>query len=86
MRSRFRLLALLMACAFFLTAVFCIGSQLQASGISLSSLPALTSVLPSLSPAASPSDAPEETLPADGETPPPEPDNSPDPEYNTFGL
>ena len=38
MRSRFRLLTLLMVCAFLLTLVLCVGSALKTAGISLASL------------------------------------------------
>ena len=38
MRSRFRLLTLLLACAFIVTLAVCAGSTLKAAGITLSSL------------------------------------------------
>ena len=38
MRSRFRLLTLLLACAFLVTLAVCAGSALKAAGITLSSL------------------------------------------------
>ena len=79
MRSRFRLITLLLACAFLLTLVLCTGSVLKATGISLSSLSSLpviggtatpdpsvlpdTSVSPDASPEGSPAPAPSEASP-----------------------
>ncbi len=94
MRSRFRLITLLLVCAFVLTLAVCAGSVLKASGITLASLPRLPvigatpSPGPSVSPDASPSD---EATPAPSEAPSdgtvlPGTDISPDPEYNIFGL
>ena len=94
MRSRFRLITLLLVCAFVLTLAVCAGSVLKASGITLASLPrlpvigAMPSPGPSVSPDASPSD---EATPAPSEAPSdgtvlPGTDISPDPEYNIFGL
>ena len=93
MRSRFRLITLLLACAFLLTLVLCTGNALKTAGITLPSLSGLpgagsgnpsSSDLPEFSPG-------EETTPAPSETFPdisylPETDNSPEPEYNIFGL
>ena len=96
MRSRFRLLTLLLACAFLLVLVVCSGRILRESGISLSSLipssvPGAESPDPSVSP-----DSPAETPAAPdpgGDTAPGSirellqgTDNTPDPEYNTEGL
>ena len=94
MRSRFRLLTLLLVCAFFLTAVICAGAVLKTAGVSLDSLPRLpfpggtASPGPSLTP-----DGPEagETLsppPSAGpeETPLPGTDNPPETQYNIYGL
>lgn len=95
MRSRFRLLTLLLACAFLLTFALCTGSVLKESGFSFASLSALSSVggtpspAPSLSPDVSP--APE-TSPDPSDTvspdPPavPETDNPTEPVYNLYGL
>ena len=94
MRSRFRLITLLLVCAFVLTLAVCAGSVLKASGITLASLPRLPVINatpspgPSVSPDASPSD---EATPAPSEAPSdgtvlPGTDISPDPEYNIFGL
>ncbi|MBO4470644.1 MAG: hypothetical protein J5841_02725 [Clostridia bacterium] len=101
MRSRFRLLSLLMACAFLLVLVLCTGNVLKTADIDLSSLSSLlpqpgVSVSPSVSPDASVSPgttvspsslfdwfntpAPSESVPAPGT------DNSPNPEYNLYGL
>ena len=94
MRSRFRLLALLIACAFVLVAVLCIGTRLKESGISLSSLSSsLTSVLPvresgtvspSGHPEENPTPAPSDGAPEKNDTP--EDPLTPDPAYNVFGL
>ena len=94
MRSRFRLLTLLLACAFLLALVLCAGGVLKTAGVtldSLSSLPVL-SVSPSPDPSASPEISPEagSASPMPDETPSPSvspgTDNSPEPEYNVFGL
>ena len=60
MRSRFRLLTLLMACAFLLVLVLCTGNVLKSAGIDLNSLSSLlpqpgasVSPSPSVSPDAS---------------------------------
>ena len=96
MRSRFRLLTLLLACAYLLVLAVCTGRILRESGITLSSLlpsavPGLVSPDPSLSP-----DSPAETpaAPDAGDDAAPGSfreflqgtDNTPDPEYNTDGL
>ena len=92
MRSRFRLLALLMACVFFLAAVFCAARLLKDSGISLSSVPSsLTDVIRTVLPAVSsaPPDGGQTLAPSDPaspETPAPGDVISPDPVYNVFGL
>jgi len=94
MRSRFRLITLLLVCAFVLTLAVCAGSVLKASGITLASLPRLPvigatpSPGPSVSPDASPSD---EATPAPSEAPSdgtvlPGTDISPDPEYNDYNV
>ena len=94
MRSRFRLITLLLVCAFLITLVLCTGSALKETGVSLPSLSSLQDVInrsspePSASPDAMPTEsalpAPPE-IPA-GESPIPETDNSPVPEYNVYGL
>ena len=93
MRSRFRLLTFLLACAFLLTLILCAGSVLRSAGITLASLSSLppvsgtsapdSSVSPELSPGAETISAPEET-PAGSSLP--GTDISPEPEYNVFGL
>lgn len=101
MRSRFRLLSLLLACAFLLVLVLCTGNVLKTANIDLSSLSSLlpqpvASVAPSVSPDASVS--PDTSVspsslfdwfntPAPSEAAPsPVTDNSPNPEYNLYGL
>lgn len=94
MRSRFRLITLLLVCAFLLTLVLCAGSVLKTAGITLSSLSSLPFVSTTASPDPSVSSdiapdteltlAPSE-LPSD-ELSIPGTDNSPVPEYNVFGL
>ena len=96
MRSRFRLITLLLVCAFVLTLAVCAGGVLKASGITLASLPKLPviggtpSPSPSVSPGGTPAESPEpapspSVEPSDG-TALPGTDISPDPEYNVFGL
>ena len=94
MRSRFRLITLLLVCAFLLTTVLCAGSVLKTAGITLSSL----SSLPVLSPVAVPESSGTPDLFPDSESTPdpsgspsaeptfPGTDNPPSPEYNVFGL
>lgn len=97
MRSRFRLITLLLACAFLLTLVLCTGNALKTAGITLPSLSGLPGAGPgSPSPSVLPGGAPgEETTPSPSVIPSdtlpdtsgvPETDNSPEPEYNIFGL
>jgi len=50
MRSRFRLITLVLACAFLLVLVLCTGRVLKETGFSLSSLPALPQSLVSATP------------------------------------
>lgn len=93
MRSRFRLLTLLIVCAFLLAIVLCTGHVLKTAGISLSdiSLP-----VPALSVSPDPSASPESS-PAAESTPDPWPgfsventtpgtDNPLEEEYNVVGL
>ena len=93
MRSRFRLLTLLIVCAFLLTVVLCTGNVLKTTGISLSSLslpvPGLTaspdpSVLPESSPA--PESTPDPWAGFTVENTAPGTDNPPEEEYNVPGL
>ena len=93
MRSRFRLLTLLIVCAFLLTVVLCTGHILKTTGISLSSLslpvPGLTaSPDPSASPESSPSpdSTPDPWAGFSVENTTPGPDNLPEEEYNVLGL
>ena len=93
MRSRFRLLTLLIVCAFLLTVVLCTGHILKTTGISLSSLslpvPGLTaSPDPSASPESSPSpdSTPDPWAGFSFENTTPGPDNLPEEEYNVLGL
>ena len=44
LRSRFRLISLLLVCAFLLTLAFCTGTALKTAGITLCSLPALPGI------------------------------------------
>ena len=86
-RSRFRLITLLTACVFLLTAVFCVVSALRSAGISVP--------LPGIKPAPTAASSPEAPSPAETDaliTPPsdspadPEMTTAPDQEYNRFGL
>ena len=95
MRSRFRLVSLLLVCAFLLTAALCAGTVLRTAGISLTSLtslPVINRLASSPVPSASPSVSPEgEPTPAPSDplvtvSPEPENDISPNPEYNVYGL
>ena len=95
MRSRFRLVSLLLVCAFLLTAALCAGTVLKTAGISLNSLTSLP-VINRLTSSPAPSDAPSvspegEPTPAPSDpsvtvSPEPENDISPNPEYNIYGL
>ena len=94
MRSRFRLISLLLVCAFLLTLSLCAGRVLKEAGVSFSSFSFHSiiggtvtpgaSVSPVISPAGEPTPAPFDP-PQDG-SPSPGTDNSPVPEYNIFGL
>ena len=94
MRSRFRLISLLLVCAFLLTLSLCAGKALKEAGVSFSSFSfqSITggtvtpdaSVSPDISPAGEPTPSPSDP-PQDG-SPSPGTDNSPVPEYNIFGL
>ena len=94
MRSRFRLITLLLVCAFLMVIVLCTGSVLKTAGISLPSLSSLPLVTTAVSPDPADSSVPlsEPSLTPDpGETlspgtADPGTDNSPNPEYNVFGL
>ena len=94
MRSRFRLITLLLVCAFLLTLSLCVGNALKTAGISFSSISIqsitgvttspVINVSPDVSPAEEPTPAPS-GLPADG-SPLPGTDNSPVPEYNDYNV
>ncbi len=90
MRSRFRLITLLLVCAFLVTLALCAGSVFRLTGFSLSSLPSIPLVSgtdspdPSVGPEETGTPAPSGDLPS--ESPLPGTDNSPAPEYNVFGL
>ena len=88
MRSRFRLIALLLACVVLLTAVVCTASVLKQTGVTVS---AVQQILPASESPFETSPAREETTPEPSETPDDEnaseeTDIQPDSEYNTFGL
>ena len=88
MRSRFRLIALLLACVFLLTAVICTASVLKQTGVTV---PAVQQILPASESPSETSPAREETTPEPSETPDDEnaseeTDIQPNSEYNTFGL
>ena len=95
MRSRFRLITLLLVCAFLLVLAVCSGTALKAAGITLDSLASSLPVIgatPAPDPSASPGESPDpgftpgsSILPA-LESGVPDTDNTPDPEYNVFGL
>ena len=89
MRSRFRLISLLLTCIFLLTAVICTVSALKQAGIALPSvgelIPPSVSPSPEASPAADESGPALTDFPAD-ETVPEVTDIPPDSEYNIFGL
>jgi len=100
MRSRFRLITLLLVCAFLLTLALCTGNALKSAGItlpSLSSLPGINvsaspdpsgspdaSVSPDMTPALDSASTPPEALPSESILP--ETGTTPVPEYNVFGL
>lgn len=96
MRSRFRLLTLLLVCAFLVTLAVCTGTALKTAGVTLSSLLPASPVQGTAAPAASvsPDIFPDpEASPAEGSDVPglfrdlfEGTDNTPDPEYNVFGL
>ena len=89
MRSRFRLIALLLACVILLTAAVCTASVLKQAGVTV---PAVQQVLPvsgSPLPETSPADVeatPEPSVTPEDENTSEETDIQPDSEYNIFGL
>jgi len=94
MRSRFRLITLLLVCAFLLALSLCVGNTLKTAGISFSSISiqSITGVTSSpevsVSPAVSPAgeSTPEPSaLPADS-SPLPGTDNLPVQEYNDYNV
>ena len=96
MRSRFRLLTLLLVCAFLVTLAVCTGTALKTAGVTLSSLlPAPSApgtAVPGISVSPDVSPGPEAEPSGDGIVPGlfrdlfEGTDNTPDPEYNVFGL
>lgn len=94
MRSRFRLITLLLVCAFLLTLSLCTGRALKEAGISFSSLsfPSITGITSSPDPSASLEDsAPASSSPIMTEMLPvesviPGTDNSPVPVYNNYEV
>ena len=88
MRSRFRLISLLLTCVFLLTAVVCAVTALKQAGVALPSVQQVLQASDSPPPEASPS--------AEESTPAPDPSGDendseeatiqPDSEYNIFGL
>ena len=94
MRSRFRLITLILFCVFLLTLVLCTGNVLKTAGITLSSLPSLAGISLSVSPEPSPSPDISAEGPSASVQPEPTPagngfpgtDNFPEQEYNTTGL
>ena len=93
LRSRFRLITLLLACLFLLAAIICTASALKQAGIVLPSVQQVLPASPSHSPEPSPAveEEKEEEPPVSSEIPavenlPGETDIRPDSEYNIFGL
>lgn len=94
MRSRFRLITLLLVCAFVLTLSLCVGNALKTAGISISSISiqSITGVTVSPEASVSPVVSPdEESTPAPSDIPAdsfpiPGTDNSPVPEYNDYNV
>ncbi len=94
MRSRFRLITLVLACAFLLALSLCTGRVLKSAGVTLSSLSSVPVIgtSPSPSPSVSPEDTPESYTPsASPETTPagsdlPGTDFYTHQEYNVTGL
>ena len=94
MRSRFRLITLLLVCAFLLTLSLCAGNALKTAGISFASLSIHSvtgvtaspdvSAVPDVSPADEPTPAPSGI--SEDESPLPGTDNSPVPEYNNYNV
>lgn len=86
-RSRFRLISLLTACAFLLTAVFCAVSALRGAGISVP-LPGTRPVPAASSSPPAPPAAETDSVPSlpPGDPSGPEMTTAPDQEYNLFGL
>ena len=88
MRSRFRLITLLLVCAFLLILVLCAGNAFKTAGISFSSFSlsgVAASPVPHQAPDASDSvPVQSDTVPT--ENPLPDTDNLQQTEYNIFGL
>ena len=81
MKSRFRLISLLLTCAFIVALVFCAVACLKTSGITLPKLPELPVSSPSPS-----GEIPEQTPVMSSEPSSPEKTEEPETEYNVFGL
>lgn len=89
MRSRFRLISLLLACVFLLTAVVCTVSALKQAGIALPSAQQLLPPTVSPSPEVSPAEEEPTPAPTDSTTDeilPETTDIQLDSEYNIYGL
>ena len=87
MRTRFRLITLLLACGFLLTLALCAGTVLKTAGITLPSLSSVSSTPDPLPSAAAPSLSPVPSgTPGPSDSALPENDSTPVPEYNIFGL
>lgn len=81
MKSRFRLISLLLLCFFLLTALLCTGASLKAAGVVLPKLNGLLPASPS-----PPAESPGETPSASPASPPPDGTPEPQADYNVFGL
>ena len=89
MRSRFRLISLLLTCVFLLTAVICTVAVLKQAGVSVPAVQQVLTESESSSPEPSPPDGkmtPEPPEVAEDENIPEETTIQPDSEYNIFGL
>ena len=90
-RSRFRLVSLLTACLFFLTAVLCAVSALRRAGVTLPSPGVITAPAPSPAPAGSPplhAETQEDPVPSvlPESSVNPEMTTPAEQEYNLYGL
>ena len=86
-RSRFRLISLLTACVFLLTAVFCTVAALRSAGVSVHLPGSLSMPAASSSPEAPTAAGTDAASPLPSDAPSdPEMTTAPDQEYNLFGL